>query len=110
MKKATIESAITERFLEVMADSTGPGKRFKYKKDFAKAMGILQQELYKIERSIASVQLRHLFKIEELTGVNLNWIVCGKGEKYDERKSTAFNGLEERVGAIEKIVLKYLAK
>lgn len=106
--KQTIEEAITERFLQVMHDVTGPGKKYKYKKDFAKAMGILQQELYKIENG--SVQLRHLHKIEELTGVNLNWIICGKGEKYDERKSTAFNGLEERVGAIEKIVLKYLVK
>lgn len=110
MKKATIESAITERFLEVMAEHTGPGKRFKYKKDFAKAMGILQQELYKIERSIASVQLRHLYKIEELTGVNLNYLITGKGDKYDMKKTTAYNSLEERVGAIEKIVLRYLAK
>lgn len=108
MKKPTIEKAITERFLQVMNDCTGPGKKYKFKKDFATAMGMAQQELTKVEKG--TVQLRHLFKIEELTGVSMNWMICGKGDKYDERKTTAYNGLQERVQAVEKIVLKYLAK
>lgn len=79
-KNITIEQSINLRFLEVMAQHVGPGKKWKFKRDFAGAMNMRPQELYKIEKG-SSVQIRFLIAIHELTGVDLNYLMMGKKEQ-----------------------------
>lgn len=87
-----------------MADHTGIAKKWRYKNSFAKAMGMVPQELTKIEKG-ANVQLRHLVSLHSFTGVNLNWLIAGKGEKYAVEKSNPFTDHETRISNLEKAIL-----
>lgn len=101
-KRPTIEEEISLRFIEVMSDFTGIRKKFRYKKAFGEAIGMRQQEIIKVEHGSA-VQYRHLVRMHELFGLNLNWIISGRGEKYIG-KSNGQMSLEERVARIEKVI------
>lgn len=71
------DKAIRSRFLAAVYQNIGPGRKYRFKKDYTDAAGMKQQELSKIEAG-ASIQLRHLLQLKRLTGVDLNWILCGK--------------------------------
>lgn len=103
--KPSVEKLITSRFLEVMADHVGIAKKWRYKNGFAKSMGMVPQEVVKIEKG-SNVQLRHLVSIQAFTGVNLNWLIAGVGEKYDVEKSSLFTDHETRISNLEKAILR----
>lgn len=105
MPKPSVEKLITSRFLEVMGDFVGIAKKWRYKNGFAKSMGMVPQELTKIEKG-ANVQLRHLVSLHGFTGVNLNWLIAGKGAKYDVEKSSPFTDHELRISNLEKAILR----
>lgn len=48
-KPPTLEQQISLRFLEVLSEHTGPGKRYRFKKHFGEAIGMRQQEIIKLE-------------------------------------------------------------
>lgn len=80
-----VEVEITKRFLTVMADHVGLGRKWVYKKDFAERMGMTHQEVNNLSNG-RYVQFRHLIRINKITGVNYEWLLTGKGPKYASKK------------------------
>lgn len=74
---ATIEQQIYIRFTEVIAEHVGPGKKYRFKKAFASAIGMLPQELHRIEIRVGELQYRHIVAIHKKLGIDLNWFVAG---------------------------------
>lgn len=99
MPKPTIPAVITARVLEVMAEHVGPSRRWRYKRDFAKAMSIHFQEIYKWENGKGKVQYEDLVQLHRLLKVNMNYLILGQGEKYLTGESKS---LQERLEVIEK--------
>lgn len=84
----TTEKQIHARFLAVLSDHVGLGKRFRYKIGFAKAIGMLPQELHRIEKGEGELQYRHIVALHRKLGVDLNWFIAGTlpGEKLSDKR------------------------
>lgn len=72
---------ITERWLSVMVDHVGLGRKWPYKIQFAKAVKMTHQEIHNLE-SGRYVQYRHIITLNRITGVSFEWLLTGKGKKY----------------------------
>lgn len=100
----SLDKQIHSRFLEVMYDQVGPGKKFRYKNAFGKAIGMLPQEINWIETGERKLQFRHLVALHKKLGVDLNWLVAGK-------ITTQENGtVNKRIEGIEANLKKLLSK
>lgn len=82
------EKQIRIRFLQVLFDHVGIGKIYRYKIEFAKTIGMLPQELHRIEIGEGLPQYRHIVAIHKKLGVDLNWFIAGTmpGSKIADKR------------------------
>lgn len=102
VKAQSLEQQITSRFVQAMADVTGPGKQFRYYREFGRKAGLISQEIHKLETGAMSVQLRHIVAINKITGVSFTWLLTGKGEMYAGKQQVKLTDLEKRIIEIER--------
>lgn len=85
-KPVDVERAIAKRFMELASKDIGPGRRWAYRRDFAKDMGMVSQQVHKIEKFGTHLQFHQLVRFHELTGADLHYIILGKKVKPKNKR------------------------
>lgn len=79
-----------------MADNVGPGKRWRSRAQFAKELGMISQEVYKLENG-TTVQLKYLVKMHQVMGIDLNYLILGRHSFGDKHNSYVIKQLEKAI-------------